>query len=147
LKRALAAANQKITYVIGLPAVGIVGPALVGHFQSMSVYRDKVKAEAVLQISAAEKTFTDVSTSFSKAIALQQILLFNYLDAVKGKATATNTRWKPSRRARPINNATTCAPACGKISTSWRAGRRWTSTGHPISTAMSRSRRRSAPTR
>lgn len=86
LKRALAAANQKLTYIIGLPAVGLVGSALVGHFQSMSAYQDKVKAEAVLQISAAEKTFTDVSTSFSKAIALQQILLFNYLDAVKGKA-------------------------------------------------------------
>jgi hypothetical protein len=86
LKRALVAANQKLTYIIGLPAVGLVGSALVGHFQSMSAYQDKVKAEAVLQISAAEKTFTDVSTSFSKAIALQQILLFNYLDAVKGKA-------------------------------------------------------------
>ena len=84
LKAVLDGFNQKITYIIGLPAVGLLGSFLVGHFQYLSVYQDKVKAEAAQQISTAEKTFTDASTTFSKAIALQQILLFNYLDAVKG---------------------------------------------------------------
>jgi len=87
-KTILDALNQKVTYIVGLPAVGLLGSFLAGHFQSHAAYQDKVRAAAVEQISSAEKTYTDVSTALSKAVALQQILLFNYLEAVKGKADA-----------------------------------------------------------
>jgi hypothetical protein len=78
----LAWLNQKITFIIGLPVVGLLGTVLVGHFQYLTAYQDKVKAVGTQQVKAAEETFADVSMTFSKAITLQQLLLFNYRDAL-----------------------------------------------------------------
>jgi hypothetical protein len=75
--------NEKFAYFVGLPIVTVVGTFLAAHFQYLSAYQDKVKEVGTHQVEAAEATFTSVSTTFSKAITLQQLLFFNYRDAVK----------------------------------------------------------------
>lgn len=55
---------------------------MAAHFQYLSAYEDKVKEVGTQQIKAAEDTFSGVSTTLSKAITLQQLLFFNYRDAV-----------------------------------------------------------------
>jgi hypothetical protein len=75
--------NRGLAYLIGLPVAGFIGTAFVGHFQYISSYHEKVTTVANQQLSAAEAAFGEISTTFSKAITLQQILYFNYRDAVK----------------------------------------------------------------
>jgi hypothetical protein len=75
--------NQKFAYFVGLPIVTVVGSLLASHYQYLSAYDDKVRAIGKEQIIAAETTFADVSTQFSKAVTLQQLLYFNYRDAIK----------------------------------------------------------------
>ncbi len=88
--------NRRLTYIIGLPIVAALVPVVVGHFQYLSSYQEKVKQVGTEQVSQAEKTFSDVSIKFSKAITLQQILYFNYRDATKtrtdGDASALETK-------------------------------------------------------
>ena len=78
--------NQQFAYIVGLPIIGVLGTGLVGHFQYLSAYQDKVNTEAKQQISDAEATFVGVSTSFSKAITLQQFLYFNFRDATRDQS-------------------------------------------------------------
>lgn len=80
--------GERFHFLISLPIVTVLGSALIGHFQYQSEYQEKVKTEASAQISAAEKTFTDVASMFSKAITLQQLIFFNYRDALKAQADA-----------------------------------------------------------
>ena len=75
--------NQKFAYFVGLPIVTIVGSLLASHYQNLAAYDDKVRAIGKEQIIAAETTFADVSMQFSKALTLQQLLYFNYRDAIK----------------------------------------------------------------
>lgn len=81
-KRVLDAINQKFAYLVGLPIVAALVSAFVGHFDYLTTYQDKVNAAAKEQIAAAELAFNDISGTFSKAITLQQILYFNYRDAI-----------------------------------------------------------------
>ena len=81
----LGRANQAVTYIVGLPVVTLLGSVLVGHFQYLSAYQDKVATESQRQITTAESTFTDIATTFSKALTLQQFLFFNFNDAVTRK--------------------------------------------------------------
>ena len=50
------------------------GTILVGHFQYLSAYQDKVKEVGAQKFTAAEPTFANVSSTLSKAITLQQLL-------------------------------------------------------------------------
>jgi hypothetical protein len=88
--------NQKFAYFVGLPIVTVVGAFLASHYQYLSTYDDKVNAIGKEQILAAEATFADVSGQLSKAITLQQLLFFNYHDAIKthrdGDAQALETK-------------------------------------------------------
>jgi hypothetical protein len=88
--------NQKFAYFIGLPIVTVIGSLLASHYQYLVSYDDKVRTIGTEQITAAEATFTDVSTQLSKAITLQQLLYFNYRDAIKshrdGDAQALETK-------------------------------------------------------
>lgn len=77
--------NQKFAYFVGLPIVTVIGSLLASHYQYLVSYDDKVRAIGKEQITAAEATFTDVSTQLSKAITLQQLLYFNYRDATRHK--------------------------------------------------------------
>jgi hypothetical protein len=75
--------NQKFAYFVGLPTVTLIGTFLAAHFQYVSAYEDKVRAAAEAQLIAADSIFTDASTTFSKAITLQQIIYFNFRDVSK----------------------------------------------------------------
>ena len=97
----LALVNDRFHFIVSLPIVTVLGSALVGHFQYQSEYQDKAKAEASAQIGAAEKTFTEISGIFSKAITLQQFLFFNYRDALKASADGDD-RSLEAKNARAI---------------------------------------------
>jgi len=97
----LGALNQKLTYVIGLPAVVLLANVMIGHFQFMSDYQNKVVTEGSRQVSAAESTFTDVSTTFARALTLQQQLFFNFRDAIARK-TDGDDRALETKDARAI---------------------------------------------
>lgn len=84
-KRGLSGLNKQITVIIGLPVVGVLTPVVVGHFQYLSAHSDKVREVGAQQTAAAEKAFTDVSAAMSRAITLQQLLYFNYRDALNAK--------------------------------------------------------------
>lgn len=79
---ALSSINEKFHFFISLPVVTVIGSSLAAHFQYQASYQDKVNAEAKQQVSAAEKTYADVATTFAKAITLQQILFFDFRDAI-----------------------------------------------------------------
>jgi hypothetical protein len=74
--------SEKFTYIIGLPIVTVIGTLLAAHFQYVSAYQDKVRAVGAQEVATAEAVFTETSSAFSKAITLQQILYFNYHDAI-----------------------------------------------------------------
>ena len=94
--RIVEAANRKFAYIVGLPIVTVVGSFLASHYQYLSAYDDKVNAIGKEEIARAEATFTDVAGQLSKAITLQQLLYFNYRDAIKshrdGEAQALETK-------------------------------------------------------
>jgi hypothetical protein len=85
-ERFIEIANARFAYFVGLPIVTIVGTFLAAHFQYLSAYQDKVKEVGTQQVKAAEDTFTNVSTTLSKTVTLQQLLFFNYRDAVKANS-------------------------------------------------------------
>jgi hypothetical protein len=80
--------NNQFHFFVSLPVVTVLGSLLASHFQYLSAYQEKVDTEAKQQVSAAETTYTDVSTMFSKAITLQQYLFFDYRDSVKANSFA-----------------------------------------------------------
>src|SRR5579864_3159530 len=78
----LSGLKNRFHLFVSLPVVTVIGSLLASHFQYLSAYQDKVDAEAKQQVNAAETTYTDVSTMFSKAITLQQYLFFDFRDSV-----------------------------------------------------------------
>lgn len=79
--------NEKFHFFVSLPVVTVIGSSLAAHFQYQASYQDKVNTEAKQQVSAAEKTYADVATTFAKAITLQQILFFDFRDATQSSVT------------------------------------------------------------
>ena len=112
-KRGLSGLNKQITFIIGLPVVGVLTPVVVGHFQYLSAYHDKVKEVGAQQTAAAEKAFTDVSSAMSKAITLQQFLYFNYRDALGAKVDGDD-------RALEAKNARNLYPQYDELRTALR---------------------------
>jgi hypothetical protein len=78
--------DSEFSFVKGLSLVTIISGLAGGYFQYVTAYQDKVKTAATQQITAAETTYADISTMFSKAITLQQYLFFDYRDSVKSNA-------------------------------------------------------------
>lgn len=88
--------NNQFHFFVSLPVVTVIGSLLASHFQYLSAYQEKVDTEAKQQVSAAEATYTDVSSMFSKAITLQQYLFFDYRNSINansfGDDHALNTK-------------------------------------------------------
>jgi hypothetical protein len=88
--------NGILSYARGLPVITLIGSLLVGYFQYLSAYQDKVSAQAKEDMSAATSTFLDIANAFSEAQMLQQILYFDYAAALgidaDGDAQAIQTR-------------------------------------------------------
>ena len=84
--RILTGINNQFHFFVSLPVVTVVGSLLASHFQYVAAYQDKVKEIGEQQMKAAESTFTDVATSFATAITLQQLLFFNFHDAINANS-------------------------------------------------------------
>ena len=93
--------HRKFTYFVGLPIVATVGSFIFSHIDYVTTYQNKVKEIGEHQMKAAEGTYSDVSKTFSEAITLQQLLFFNYRDAVLAAAQDDDSRLE-AKNARAI---------------------------------------------
>lgn len=100
-KDVLTGINNQFHFFVSLPVLTVIGSALTGHFQYLSNYQEKVNTIATQQMAAAESIFTEVSTTFSKAIILQQTLYFDYQDAIKYETLKNETALE-TKNARAI---------------------------------------------
>jgi hypothetical protein len=66
--------NRVLSYAKGLPVITLVGSLLVGYFQYLNAYQEKVSAQAKEDMTAATNTFIEIANAFSEAQTLQQIL-------------------------------------------------------------------------
>jgi hypothetical protein len=80
--------NSVLSYASGLPVITILGSILVGYFQFLNAYQDKVGAQAKDDMAAAASTFTDIANAFSEAQTLQQVLFFDFSEALDDPAEA-----------------------------------------------------------
>ncbi|MBR0737805.1 hypothetical protein JQ581_12790 [Bradyrhizobium liaoningense] len=80
--------DRGFTLVKGLSLVTVLSSLLVGYFQYLNSYREKVSAQAKENMQAATKTFDDISTKFSQVQALQQQLFADYSTALDDRADA-----------------------------------------------------------
>jgi hypothetical protein len=74
--------NSVLSWAKGLPVITLVGSLLVGYFQYLNAYQDKVSAQAKEDMTAATSTFTEIANAFSEAQTLQQILFFDFSAAL-----------------------------------------------------------------
>lgn len=100
-EKAFAWANQKFTYFVGLPIVATLGTFIYSHVDYLTAYQNKVKEVGEQQMKAAEVTYADVSKNFSDAITLQQLLFFNYRDAILA-GTQSDDKTLEAKNARAI---------------------------------------------
>jgi len=82
IKSALVSTDREFSYFKGLSFVGFIGTLLVAYFQYLSAYQDKVSTRAKEDLAAATSAFVEASDTFSTAIILQQIIFFDYKDAI-----------------------------------------------------------------
>src|SRR5882757_8246114 len=80
--------NSVLSYAKGLPVITLVGSLLVGYFQYLNAYQDKVSAQAKEDMTAATNTFTEIANAFSEAQTLQQILFFDFSAALDDNTDA-----------------------------------------------------------
>src|SRR5690242_15749640 len=82
VKGALVRTEQEFVFLKGLTVVSVLGTILVGYFQYISAYEDKVAAQYKEDFAAATGAFNEIANAFSTAQNLQQLLYFNYNDVV-----------------------------------------------------------------
>lgn len=84
----LAKFDRGFTLVRGLSLVTVLSSLLVGYFQYLNSYQEKVSTQAKENMQAAAKTFDDIATKFSLVQTLQQQLFFDYSKALDDHADA-----------------------------------------------------------
>ncbi|KRR29718.1 hypothetical protein CQ13_15315 [Bradyrhizobium retamae] len=82
IRRALRKANSAVSYVIGLPILTMLGGLLVGYYQYLNAYQEKISARAENDVKAATAAFTEISKKFSQVQMLQQALFINISNAL-----------------------------------------------------------------
>ena len=80
--------NRVLSYAKGVPVITLIGSLLVGYFQYLNAYQDKVSAQAKEDMSAATSTFMEIANAFSEAQTLQQILFFDFSGALDDNTDA-----------------------------------------------------------
>ena len=81
--------NRVLSYAKGLPVITLVGSLLVGYFQYLNAYQEKVSAQAKEDMTAATNTFIEIANAFSEAQTLQQILFFDFSGALDDNTEAS----------------------------------------------------------
>jgi hypothetical protein len=85
VKRGLTTTETDFAFVKGLTFIGFLGTIIVGYFQYLSAYQDKVAAQAKDDLAAATSAFTETSTALSVPLSLQERIVYSYYDAVNQK--------------------------------------------------------------
>jgi hypothetical protein len=80
--RALRKANSMFSYVIGLPVLTMLGGLIVGYYQYLNAYQEKISARAANDVKTATETYTSISKKFSQVQMLQQALFVNVSNAL-----------------------------------------------------------------
>jgi hypothetical protein len=93
--------NSVLSYAKGLPVITLVGSLLVGYFQYLNAYQDKVSAQAKEDMTTATSTFTEIANAFSEAQTLQQILFFDFSAALDDNSDA-DAKALPTKDAQGI---------------------------------------------
>jgi hypothetical protein len=71
-----------LSYLIGLPVITLIGSLLVGYYQYLNAYQEKVNARAATDVQMATTAFTEISKKFSDAQTLQQAMFQDFLNAL-----------------------------------------------------------------
>jgi hypothetical protein len=71
-----------ISYLVGLPVITLLGSLLVGYYQYLNAYQDKVNARGATDVQMATSAFTEISKKFSEAQTLQQAMFQDFLNAL-----------------------------------------------------------------
>ena len=71
-----------LSYLIGLPVITLIGSLLVGYYQYLNAYQEKVNARAATDVQMATAAFTEISKKFSDAQTLQQAMFQDFLNAL-----------------------------------------------------------------
>jgi hypothetical protein len=66
---------------VGLPVITLLGGLLVGYYQYINAYQEKVRVRAENDVTKATATFTEISKRFSEAHVLQQTMFFDFSNA------------------------------------------------------------------
>ena len=93
--------DRGFTLVKGFTVVTVLSGLLVSSFQYLNSYQEKVSAQAKDDMLAAASAFKDISTKFSQAQALQQLLFYDFATALDDHADA-NERSLATKNAQSI---------------------------------------------
>jgi hypothetical protein len=74
--------DGELSVAKGLTIVTLLAGFFGGYFQYLNAYEEKVSAQAQADMQAATSAFVDISDAFAGAQMLQQLLVFDYLDAL-----------------------------------------------------------------
>jgi hypothetical protein len=80
--------DRGFTLVKSLSVVTVLSSLLLGYFQYLNSYQEKVGAQAKDDMLAAASAFKDISTKFSQVQALQQLLFSDFATALDDHADA-----------------------------------------------------------
>jgi hypothetical protein len=75
--------EAEFAFFKGLTFVGFLGTLMVGYFQYLSNYQDKVAALAQQDMTAATDAFKEASNALSVAISLQNLLFYDFVNAAR----------------------------------------------------------------
>ena len=70
----------------GLSLVTVLSSLVVGYFQYLNAYHEKVSSQAKEDMTSATATYTEISHAFSEVHALQQTLYADFRQAVRNKS-------------------------------------------------------------
>ena len=93
-----------ISYLVGLPIITLLGSLLVGYYQYLNAYQDKVNARAENDVRMATAAFTEISKKFSEAQTLQQAMFQDFLNALDD-ATGVDEQALATRHAKNVWDA------------------------------------------
>jgi hypothetical protein len=149
LKKKLLFAEDTVVFfkhlsILGLVG-GVIGTAVGSYFQYVSWREEQNIARYKEDFAAGTAVFSDVASTLSTAVNLQQILYFTFRDAVDAGVAKMMMRSKRRRLATPTRATWTHATRCGSESMLSPAKWRFTSTGPAIGTVTRPCRDRPTP--
>jgi len=83
--------DSRFAFVRGLSIVTLLSSVVVGYFQYLNAYQEKVSNQAKEDMKSATDTLDEISTAFSDALALQNLVYASFAAAVRSKSDASAT--------------------------------------------------------